>query len=457
MRKKLIVPALSLIVLLAAGLYLYPGMFPAKHDRKILYWTDPMLPGDRSDQPGKSPMGMDRVPVFEDDTAKEQKTIRQEYYCPMHPQVVRNKPGVCDICGMTLVKRVAEGGSIGGAAGGLGNVLLSPSRQMLAQVATTVAKRTSALKTIRSAGRIDYAEPGVRHITARFAGRLEKLYLSYTGQRVRKGDPVAEIYSPEAISAQQEYLLASDSYLEVKEAAGMIAAGAKSLIDQSRQKLLQWGFTEGQLARLDSTKEVEDTVAIYSPIGGTVLKKNVDPQQYVAAGEDIYDVADLSLVWMEAEVYEYEIGWFKTGQKVTALSDAYPETLFSGSVSFISPTVDPSTRTVMVRAEFPNPGERLKPGMFVNAVATVRLPPAIMVPSSAVLSTGNRAVVWVQKDSLFFEPRLIRPGARAGEDVQILDGIREGERVVISGGYLLDSESQLQATMAADLPAREAL
>jgi membrane fusion protein, copper/silver efflux system len=451
MRKKLSVALLILLAVAAAGWFLYPRIFPAKQDRKVLYWTDPMLPGDRSDHPGKSPMGMDRVPVYESDSAvpAAQQAIRHdEYYCPMHPQVVRDKPGACPICGMTLVKRVSDGASNGEVRPARTGVSLSASRQVLAQVATTIAHRGPAIKYVRAAGRIDYAETEFRQISTRFAGRVEKLYITYTGQRIRKGDPVAEIYSPEAISAQQEYVLASEAYLDVKDAPEMIAAGAKSLVDQSREKLLQWGFTEAQIARLDSTKSAQNSVTIYSPINGTVLKKNVDPQHYATAGEDLFDVADLSRVWMEANIYEVEIGWFKPGQKMTATSDAYPGTVFSGTVNFISPVVDPSTRTVLVRVEFANPGERLRPGMYVNSTAAIPLPASLLVPASAVLSTGNRTVVWVQKSAERFEPRLVRLGARAGENVQILDGLKDGDRVVTSGGYLLDSESQLQAATA---------
>jgi Cu(I)/Ag(I) efflux system membrane fusion protein len=448
MRTKLSIILISVIILAAAGWFLYPSIVPPKQERKVLYWTDPMLPGDRSDHPGKSPMGMDRVPVYEGDSAApaaEKNIAREEYYCPMHPQVVRDKPGACPICGMTLVKRVADSAKNGEAGSAMNRVSLSPSRQILAQVSTTVVHRGPAMRSVRAAGRIDYAETEYRQISTRFGGRVEKLYLTFTGQRVRKGDPVAELYSPDAISAQQEYVLASDSYLEVKDAPEMIAAGARSLVDQSRQKLLQWGFTEAQFARLDSTKSVQNNVTIYSPISGTVLKKNVDPQQYATAGEDLFDVADLSRVWMEANIYENDIEGFKPGQKVTATSDAYPGAEFSGSVAFISPVVDPSTRTVQVRVEFANPGERLRPGMYVNSIAAIPLAPALLVPASAVLSTGNRTVVWVQKGPELFEPRLVRLGARAGDQVQILDGVVDGERVVTSGGYLLDSESQLQS------------
>src|SRR5258706_6146960 len=180
----------------------------------------------------------------------------------MHPQVVRDKPGACDICGMTLVKRVVESSSSRENAPGLNHVVVSPSRQVLAQVATTIVRRKPGMKTIRAVGRIEYAEPGFRQISARFPGRVEKLYVSFIGEKIRKGDPVAEIYSPEAISAQQEYLLAADSYLEVKDAPEMISGGAKSLADQSRRKLVQWGLTEAQIARLESTKSVQDIVTI---------------------------------------------------------------------------------------------------------------------------------------------------------------------------------------------------
>jgi Cu(I)/Ag(I) efflux system membrane fusion protein len=275
---------------------------------------------------------------------------------------------------------------------------------------------------------------------------VEKLYLSYTGQTVGEGDPVAELYSPEAISAQKEYLLARDSYGEVKDSPQLISAGAKDLLDQSRQKLVLWGFTEKQMAVLESTKEVRNVVTINSPIRGTVLKKNVEVQKYVAAGDDLYDLADLSTVWVEADIYEYDMEWVRPGQKVRVSSRAFPGVDFSGSVSFIGATVDPATRTAKLRTALSNSGERLKPGMYVDVDVNVPLPPSILVPATAVLSTGNRTLVWVQKDSNLFQPRQVRVGTRAGDDVQILEGLNEGDRVVVSGGYLLDSESQLEGS-----------
>ena len=183
---------------------------------------------------------------------------------------------------------------------------------------------------------------------------------------------------------------------------------------------------------------------IYSPISGTVLKKNVDPQHYAAAGEDIYDVADLSSVWMYLDVYEIEIQSLKIGQNVEATSSAYSGEVFRGKISFISPTVEPSSRTVQVRVDVPNPKEYLKPEMFVDATVKIDLPVTIVVPKTAVIGTGQRQVVWLQKQAGLFEPHVVKLGQSSDDFVQVLSGIDDGEAVVSSGGYLIDSESQLQ-------------
>lgn len=452
MNKKYFFPIIAVVILGILGYALYPKFFPSQPGRKILYWTDPMLPGDKSDHPGKSPMGMERVPVYADSVIAESSTTAElapgEYYtCPMHPQVHKDKPGACPICGMTLVKKAAARAMSESDVSGISTVSVSPSKQVLANVATSTAVKMALEKEIRAVGAIDYAEPNFKHISMRFPGRLDKLYLTYTGQAVRKGDPVAEVYSPEAISAQQEYLLAKDSYDEVKDQTDVISGGALTLLDQARQKLLRWDFTGKQIAELESTKVVAKTITIHSPISGTVLKKNVDPQYYAAAGENLYDVADLSTVWMYADVYEYELQHIKIGQAVEASTDTYPGRVFTGRVVFISPTIDPSSRTAKVRMEIPNPHLDLKVGMYVNALISVKFPETVVVPASAVLSTGSRQIVWVQKESGVFQPRAVTTGERTGDYVQILQGINEGDTIVTSGGYLIDSESQLETAM----------
>jgi Cu(I)/Ag(I) efflux system membrane fusion protein len=313
----------------------------------------------------------------------------------------------------------------------IGQVTLSPTKQVLANVSTSTAMKISLEKEIRGVGKIAYAGQNFRQISTRFPGRIEKLYLTYEGQQIKKDDLVADVYSPEAISAQQEYLLAKQS-------------NSSDLLQQSKQKLILWGFTESQLNDLDESKTVRNTFTLYSPISGTVLKKNVQQQQYVSAGENLFDVADLSTVWIYADIYEYEIQGVKVGQMVEATSEAYPGDKFSGRITFVSPTVESSSRTVQIRAEMPNTNGELKLDMFVNATIRINLPETIVVPITALLSTGTRQVVWVQKDPGIFEPRLVKIGERSNEYVQILDGIKEGETIVSSGGYLIDSESQMQ-------------
>ncbi|MBI5021750.1 MAG: efflux RND transporter periplasmic adaptor subunit [Ignavibacteriales bacterium] len=436
MKKNIIISAIIIVIVGLAGLYFYPKLFPSKPERKILYWTDSMIPGDRSDHPGKSPMGMDRTPVYADESQPEtanQKTSADESYytCPMHPSVKSDHPGACPVCGMNLVKRTDQVELTKEEHQSLGQVTLSPTKQVLANVSTSTAMKMSLEKEIRAVGKIAYAEQNFRQISTRFPGRIDKLYLTYEGQQVKKDDPVADVYSPEAISAQQEYLLAKQS-------------NSSELLQQSKQKLLLWGFTESQLNELDYLKIVRNTFTLHSPISGTVLKKNIQQQQYVSTGENLFDVADLSTVWMYADIYEYEIQGVKVGQIVEAKSDAYSDKTFTGKITFISPTVDPSSRTVRIRAEIANESADLRLDMFVNATVKVKLSESIVVPITAVLSTGAKQVVWVQKVAGVFEPRLVKIGGRSNEYVQIIEGINEGETIVSSGGYLIDSESQMQ-------------
>jgi Cu(I)/Ag(I) efflux system membrane fusion protein len=436
MKKNIIISAIIIVIVGLAGLYFYPKLFPSKPERKILYWTDSMIPGDRSDHPGKSPMGMDRTPVYAEEiqpeTANQKTSEEKSYYtCPMHPSVVSDHPGACPVCGMNLVKRTEQVEMSKEEHQSLGQVTLSPTKQVLANVSTSIAMKVSLEKEIRAVGKIAYAEQNFRQISTRFPGRIDKLYLTYEGQQVKKGEPVADVYSPEAISAQQEYLLAKQSK-------------SAELLQQSKEKLLLWGFTESQLKELDESGTVKNTLTLHSPISGTVLKKNIQQQQYVSAGENLFDVADLSTVWLYADAYEYEIKGVKVGQMVEAMSDTYPDKTFTGRITFVSPTVDPSSRTVRIRAEIANGSAELRLDMFVNAAIKTKLAESIVVPITAILSTGTRQVVWVQKDAGSFEPRLVTIGERTNEYVQILDGINEGETIVSSGGYLIDSESQMQ-------------
>ena len=448
MNSRQILTLVGLAVFAVAAVFLYPKFFPAKEaERKILYWTDPMLPGDRSDRPGKSPMGMERVPVYADEVPAESSAhanyVEEYYTCSMHPSVRKDKPGACPVCGMALVKKTNKPDASNHDMASLEAVRLSSTQRVLANVATTTVERRMLNKAINAVGVVEVAEPNFKHISSRFPGRLEKLYLSYTGQQVKVGDPVAEVYSPEAISAQQEFLLALQSQEISKTATVTIATTSQEMLAQAQQKLVLLGL-ERLIPELEQTRKVREIVTTYSPIRGTVLKKSVDPQHYTWVGQDMYDVADLSIVWMYLEVYEKDVRFVKVGQPVRMTSAAYPTETFTGKVTFIDPTINNETRTMRVRAEFANPAGKLRLGLYVKAQIMIPLNEALVVPTSAVLTTGKRTVVWIEVQENMFEPREVAVGAQTEEYYEVLSGLKGGEKIVVTGGFLLDSESQLQ-------------
>ena len=370
---------------------------------------------------------------------------KEFYTCPMHPSVRSDNPGACPVCNMSLVKAMEEETEISSEEKkSLGAVTISPSKQVMASVSTTVTEKMKLHKEIRASGKINYAEPNFKLITMRFPGRLEEMYINCCmGTKIKIGDPIADVYSPEAISAQKEFLLALNSYEETQQ-SGIDLSDAQTLLQQTKEKMLRWGFTEKQLSELQGSKMVNEIVTIYSPVVGTVIKNEYREQYYAKEGEVIAEVVDLSKVWMYAYVYENEMRFLKEGQKIIATTEAYPGVEFVGKIIYVSPQVDVSSRTVRVRVGFLNEDEKLKLDMFMNASIHIELDETIAVPQSAVISTGNRNVVFVKKSEKVFEPRNVTLGVSAENYVQILSGIEEGETVVTSGGYLLDSESQLQ-------------
>jgi Cu(I)/Ag(I) efflux system membrane fusion protein len=387
--------------------------------------------------------GSKREAQLSTDTTAHSHAVSDYYTCPMHPFIRRDKPGVCPICHMTLVRASADQG-VGESENQPSGVHLSASKEILANVSTIQVESKSIVREILLAGKIDYAEPNTQQITTRYGGRIEKLSVSYVGQQVRRGEPVAEIYSPEAITAQREFLVAVGSSGQLTEALERSTPGASGLREQSGAKLRYWGFTDKEIEELALTKNVKTLVTVHSPISGTVIKKNVDLQKYVAPGDPLFDVSDLQTVWLQMDVYEADLFAVKIGQTVTATIEALPSEEFRGTVAFIGAVVEPSTRTVRVRAALNNKDYKLKPEMFAQAVLSVPLAKTIVVPSSSVIATGRNTVVWVEVKPNHFEARPVKLGYRAGDFYQVLEGLLEGEIVAASGGYLIDSESQLQ-------------
>lgn len=297
-----------------------------------------------------------------------------EWYCPMHPSVVRNDPSEkCPICGMPLSKR-KKGEKPKMPAGVLQVLTLTPTRVEQAGIATEEVTFRTLVREVRTVGFIEYDERRLAHITARTAGRVDKLYVDFTGTTVKRGDRLVWIYSPDLVTTLEEYLLAVRALEQIKTRGGDSGAveRAQRTVDSARERLRLWGITDQQIKKLEESKKVETHLEILSPIDGTVISKHVLAGQYVQEGTELYQIADLSHVWMQAEVFERDIGLIKEGQAVEMTSEAYPGEAFHGKVTFIHPTLQTETRTVKVRMDVHNKDGRLKPGM--NVRATLRIP-----------------------------------------------------------------------------------
>jgi Cu(I)/Ag(I) efflux system membrane fusion protein len=370
------------------------------------------------------------------------QTQEQEYYtCPMHPSVISDRPGACPVCGMALVKKTTMQDVSDDEMKNLHQVSLSPSQRVIANVSTTPVTRQDILKEISAVGIVDFAEPLLATVTARFRGRIEKLYVNFTGELVKQGQPLFDLYSPDLISAQQEYILALNSLGDT-----LFAGENQSLLLQaSRERLrVHFGMTENQITTLEQTRKTQSTMTYFSPISGTVLSKEILEGQYVDEGMPLYQLADLSNVWIYLDVYEKDIRFIRMNHPVQITTEAYPNETFKGKVTFIDPVINNETRTVRVRTEFDNPHGKLKPQMYVKAMIHVPSSSALVVPTTAVLYTGKRNLVWIEVKENTFEPREVTLGMSSGSLIEVLTGLREGENVVTTGAYLLESESQLQ-------------
>jgi multidrug efflux pump subunit AcrA (membrane-fusion protein) len=364
---------------------------------------------------------------------------KQLYTCGMHPQVIQDHPGNCPICGMKLTPIRKQGEAGAQAAGESQAIAVDPVTIQNLGIRTALVTRGPLRRTIRTVGTMDYDESALAEVTTKFKGWVEKLYVDTTGQQVHCGDPLFEVYSPDLYSAQVEYLQALNA---PAGAGGDIAA----LKETARLKLKYWDISDAQLAALEKSRQPRKTLRIDAPMDGFVVEKAVVQGQMVDAGMKIYRIAELGLVWVYAQIYEQDLPYLKLGQEATVTLSYLPDRVFRGRVTYIYPNVDEKTRTARVRMEFHNPGYFLKPGMFATVQATSELlPSALLVPDMAILRSGEKNTVFVALDGGKFEPRTVTLGPQAEHDMyQVLDGLKEGERIVTSGQFMLDSESQLR-------------
>jgi Cu(I)/Ag(I) efflux system membrane fusion protein len=324
-------------------------------------------------------------------------------------------------------------------------VHLDERQQVLAGVATAKAERRPLSVTIPAAGRVTMDESRLTRISAWVEGRIERLYVSKTGETVRGGQPVADLYSPDLLATQQELLVAVESAKALTDSpiAG-VADNARHLVDASKQRLRLWGLSDRQIAEIIRRRQPLATVPVLSRTSGIVMKKMVQVGDTVDKGMTLFEIADLSRVWVEADVYEYELGGLRVGEPARVETLAYPGEVFAGRIAFISPMMMAETRTATVRIELANPGGRLKPEMYVTANLESQKGDRLVVPIGAVLDTGRRQVVWVQTAPGQFAQRDVVTGTRTDEAVEIVRGLQPGEVVAASGGYLIDATSQLE-------------
>jgi Cu(I)/Ag(I) efflux system membrane fusion protein len=322
-------------------------------------------------------------------------------------------------------------------------------KQQLIGVRTVVVSPRQIGKVIRTAGRVEYDERKLATINVKFEGWIEKLYADYTGKQVRKGDPLAEVYSPELLATQQEFLNTlrwAKSAGDAKEGAvsGMLNRDADAIIEAARQRLRFWDITDEQIRSIEETGKTVRTVTLVSPADGTVVQKNAVKGMRVMPGEKLFDIADLSTVWITSDIYESELPLINAGETARVSLSSLPGREFSAPVEFVNPTLAGDTRTVKVRLTVPNPGGKLKPQMFTNVEIRVGMGKRLAVPDDAVLDTGTRSIVYVDKGEGYFEPREVKLGMRADGYREVLSGLKNGEKVARSATFLIDSEAQLK-------------
>jgi multidrug efflux pump subunit AcrA (membrane-fusion protein) len=426
--------------------------------RKVLYWYDAMNPEHTYDKPGKAPDGMDLVPKYADDgdpsnagerspqATKERKVLY--WYDSMNPQHAYDKPGKAPD-GMDLVPKYADSEDPAMDGMSAGAIKISEQKQRLVGVSTATVERQNLVRTVRTTGQVTVDETKIAHVHVKINGFIEQVFVDYVGQLVKKGQPLFTLYSPDLVSTQEEYLIAKRGEKDLGSSQfTTVADGARSLLRSARERLKLWDITDEQIKKLDETGEVSRTLTFYSPISGFVTDRKAFPQTAITPDMDLYLINDLSDIWVNADVYEYEVPFVKVGQRAEMQLSYYPGKTYTGKITYIYPTVDPVSRTIKVRIEFPNPKFELKPQMFADVQLKIDYGNQILVPQEAVMDSGDKQYVFVVHDGTIFEPRAIQMGAKFEDKVTILSGLKTGETIVTSGNFLIDSESRLKSAMA---------
>jgi len=389
-----------------------------KGGRKILYYVDPMHPAYKSDKPGIAPdCGMKLEPVYEDGGAASPAAVGQEAAMPM------------------------------------GAIKVSPEKQQLIGVSYGEVESGAGVHTFRAVGKVAFDETRMARVHARVEGWIDQVFVDFTGELVTKGQRLLTLYSPEMLASQQEYLLALKSKDILKNSTLADALSqSDSLTAASRKRLELWDLSDAQIEEVARTGKPVINITLNSPISGYVITRNAFPKQRITPETELYNIVDLSRVWIMADVFENEAPMIRLNQQATVSLANGRGKSFRAKVNYIQPQVDPMTRTLKVRLEAENPEMLLKPDMYADVEFRVEMPRRITVPSAAVLNSGERKTVFVDRGNGYLEPREVEIGERVGDRLEILKGLKPGERIVISGNFLIDSESQLKAAAGGMAP-----
>ncbi len=425
--------------------FLPPAALAAEQGR-ILYYRNPMGLPDTSPTPKKDAMGMDYIPVYEGEPAPPAPATTAKrilyYRNPMGLPDTSPTPKK-DSMGMDYIP-VYEGEDTGG-----NQVRISTEKVQKLGVRTETAQRRVLSRQVRAVGLIAPDERRLFAVTPRFEGWIERLLVNSTGQTVKRGEPLMAVYSPEVVSAQREYLLASGGLRALSASSPETRAGINQLAETALLRLRNWEISADQLERLRQEGKPQQQVLLKAPANGVVLEKTAIQGMRFMPGETLYRIADLSALWLVVDVFEQDLNLVHPGQDARITVNAFPGERFAGKVAFIYPTLNPQTRTAQVRIELPNPKGRLRPAMYasVELAASHDKAPVLTVPTSAVLSSGTRQAVLVELGEGRYQPREVRLGLRGDDYVQVLEGLADGERVVVSANFLIDAESNLKAAL----------